>query len=590
LDYLASDYSGAVLEGKIISSTEYEEQVEFAEKITSNLATYNQKEILQKGLLLKKLIADKKDANKKKKMARAVQRDLIQVTNIKLAPEVWPSIKRGAQLYKTNCMNCHGDKGYGDGIDGRQMITPPANFHNKLRMNTISAFHCYNAIRLGIPGTGMLGFDHLDDKEIWDLAFYIMSIPYAADNTSNKSFETNITLEEISSLNNNQIKEKYHIPLDDNTLISQLRSANREYSFLDYLNIAKRTLGEVLPYYLHAEYENAKKLAIQSYLQGIEPIEPIIKVSRPDLIIEIEVSMSEIRRLTTIKGQEKQLEIEISKMQNLFTVIQKTLSEKKISFSVAVLGTFAIVLREGLEAVLLLLTLLSVVRAMKNKKAMRIIHYGWSSAVLLGFILWFASGEIINISGVGRETMEAFTALVAVLALLYFGFWLHQKTEINKWKEFIHSKINNAILDKNVFTLFSISFMAVFREAIETVLFIRSIWFQTSEQDQIAIPIGLGISVVLIGIIAYFMLKYTKKIPLRKLFQISSIMMTGLAIVLTGKAVHSFQEIGYISAHNFPLNIRMDFFGLFPNWEGLGAQLVLSVIMYFFLVDNPAKR
>jgi high-affinity iron transporter len=587
LDYLASDYSGAVVNGKIKSSSEYEEQLDFSSQIVTIISHYHQEIITKKGKQLKNLIENKKDGHEVAFLARALQRDLISYSKINFSAEIWPSLKRGATLYKNNCIKCHGTEGFGDGVDAKNLLPLPTNFHNSERMNKISAFHCYNTIRLGVPGTAMVAFDQLDDNQIWDLAFYIMSLPYSAIKRLDQGDKKQLSLQELSILSNDEIRSTFS--LKDDNLIAYSRTNNHQLSVDDYLDVTKKLLSEVLPHYIHGDKDNAKRYAIQAYLQGIEPIEPAIKANKPELIISIEISMSSIRKLIELDNHEEDLKHEIQKVETLFQDIKLNLTNKKLSFSVAMLGTFAIVMREGLEAVLLIVTLLGVVGAMKNRKAIRTIHYGWSSALLIGFIMWFISGELINVSGIGREMLEAVTAMLAVIVLLYFGFWLHKKTEINRWKDFIHKKVNNAVIEKSLFTLFSISFMAVFREAFETVLFIRSLWFQTSQNDKHAIPMGLLLAIFLIFILAYFMLRYSKKIPIRKLFQVSSLLMTLLAIILTGKAIHSFQEIGFLSIHTIPLNLRIEILGIFPVWESIIAQGLLMIIMFFLFNERKQK-
>lgn len=588
LDYMASDYGGAVVDGKIKTQSEFDEQLEFSAKVLTIISTFHQDKIFEKGQKLKQYIQTKKDAAEVAFLARSIQRDLLTYSKINFSPEMWPSIKRGAVLYKTNCVNCHGAQGFGDGPDSKNLIPLPANFHKMDRMNKISAFHCYNTIRLGVPGTAMVALDKLDDREIWDLSYYVMSIPFSSMTVSGLKNDINLNLSEMSILSNDEIKEKFSLK-DDNQIIA-LRTTDHLSSAEEYLQTAERNLEEALQHYQQGDRNGAKQYAIQSYLQGIEPIEPAIKANKPELLVALETTMGLIRKLTELEHKEKELQTELDNAKKIFQEAKQTLSENKLSFSVAMLGSFAIVLREGLEAVLLLVTLLSVVGAMNSKKAVRYIHYGWSSALLIGFLMWFISGALINVSGVGREMLEALTALLAIIVLLYFGFWLHQKTEITRWKIFIDEKINSAIADKNLFTLFSIAFMAVFREAFETVLFIRSLWFQTADQDKHAIPLGLLMSFFVIAIASYLMLRFSKKLPIRKLFQISSMLMSILAIVLTGKAIHSFQEIGILPIHSFPLNLRLEIFGIFPVWEGLLTQGVLAIAIYYMLNGKSLKK
>jgi high-affinity iron transporter len=209
LDYLASDYGGAVNGGKVTSLSEYEEQQEFVNKIDKIIHETKNKELIEKSAKLKLFIKQKKDAGDVSFLARSIQRDLITFAKMTIAPESWPDIKRGKEIFAKNCISCHGLTGLGDGPDGKKLDPKPSNFHNLERMNTISAFHCYNTIRLGVPGTGMIAHDNLDDRQIWDLAFYVMSIPFSDKaNLSSSNNDPIIPLRDVSMLSNIEISEK----------------------------------------------------------------------------------------------------------------------------------------------------------------------------------------------------------------------------------------------------------------------------------------------------------------------------------------------------------------------------------------------
>ena len=143
-------------------------------------------------------------------------------------------------------------------------------------------------------------------------------------------------------------------------------------------------------------------------------------------------------------------------------------------------------------------------------------------------------------------------------------------------------KVQNALDNKNLWALASISFISVFREAFETVLFIRALWFQTNADGKNAITLGLVLALLLIFTFSILALRYSKKIPIRKLFKISSIMTSFLAFILAGKAVHSMQEAGLLESTIFPFNLRIDTIGLFPTWQTIVVQfsiLLLAVVL-----------
>lgn len=608
LDYLAHDYSGAVEHGKVISAGEYEEQKEFAQKIyelAENLPEIKKdKTTFDKIIKLRTLISSKAEAVDVALTARDIQKDLITVTKIKLSPTEQPSITNGKLLFQQNCTSCHGQNGLGDGADGKEMDPAPANFHDNERMSAISAFHNYNTVRLGVPGTGMAAFTQFSDKEVWDLSFYLMAMRHLEalkGMTPNALVSTdNISLVDLASLSDVELKAKMAEgdEQNKNIALALLRTKNGNSSGGDYIGKAKSYLMEALSAFKtnsKQSRDDAKRLAIQAYLEGIEPIEPLIKANNPSLVIKIETEMTKIRQMIDVPNTTVDLlSAQIDVTNEVLDEVLETIKARELTFGVAFSGAFAIILREGFEAVLIILTLLSVIKAFGNKRAALWVHAGWSSALFLGFVAWFLSGALMEMSGASREVMEALTSTLAVVILLYFGFWLHRQTEIGRWNKFIKEKVQGAIDNKNLFALATISFISVFREAFETVLFIRALWFQTGNDGKNAIGLGLVAALVLIFAFSIIALRYSKKIPVRELFKFSSLMTSALAFILAGKAVHSLQEAGILNSTMLPWNIRFDTIGLFPTWQSLAAQLLtfglaLALINFNSKV-NPVKE
>jgi high-affinity iron transporter len=122
--------------------------------------------------------------------------------------------------------------------------------------------------------------------------------------------------------------------------------------------------------------------------------------------------------------------------------------------------------------------------------------------------------------------------------------------------------------------------MAVFREAFEVVLFLRAIWNDVEASGQNAMVAGIVLAFVLIFAFSYFALRYSQKIPVKRLFTISSTIMAVLSIVLVGKAVHSFQEAGILFASSLPWNLRFDLLGVFATYQTWVAQLITCGLLY----------
>jgi high-affinity iron transporter len=600
LDYLAHDYGGAVSNGKVISNGEYDEQKEFAAKIYELAQTLpelkNSPATFQKIVKLQSIINSLADAKDVTLAARDIQKDLITITKITLSPNDQPSFSNGKRLFQQNCITCHGEKGLGDGAAGAEMEPAPANFHEPVRMGAISAFHCYNTIRLGVPGTGMMAFPDISDKEVWDLSFYVMGMRFIESaklpQEKDLSLFDNITLLDLSTLSDTEIKSK--IKEDDetkkNSALALLRTKDSNNSSGDYLRIASDYLNEAQNAFKNNLKDDAKRLSIQSYLEGIEPIEPMIKANKPELVVKIESEMGKIRQLIANPTTTNDLlATQISVVKEVFEEVEESIKGRELTFGVAFSGAFAIILREGFEAVLIILTLLSVIKAFGNRKAALWVHAGWSSALFLGFVAWYLSGTLMKMSGASREILEAGTSTLAVFILLYFGFWLHRQTEIGRWKKFLNEKVQSALDNKNLWGLATISFISVFREAFETVLFIRALWFQTNAEGKNAIGLGLVAALTLIFVFSFLALRYSKKIPVRELFKVSSVLTSFLALILSGKAVHSLQEAGLLNATAIPWNIRIDTIGVFPTWQTIAAQVLTLLLVMALLKLNSSS-
>lgn len=590
LDYLAKDYGGAVQDGKIISKSEYNEQMEFVEiveKSVHSLPEFSANKDFQKKVSnLVHLIKDKKSADEVSKNARVLQSEAIQIAKIQIAPAKWPDFEKGHRLFTQSCTACHGEHGLGDGPSGITLNPKPANFQDPENMTNSSPFRYFNTIRLGVPGTAMAAFSNLSDEDVWDLAFYIKALGH--QNKGSLEEKPSLGLLEVSSLNDQQILEKLS---GDNEQKKEELAGLRTYTpklGTDYfLSMARGFLSQSSTEYENGKSEIALATSLKAYLDGIEPIEPKIKANDPALVVEIEEKMGGYREAIKSHAPVSVIkEKQASAMATLKTVEEK-LTDKGMSPSMAFVAAFSIFLREGFEAVLIIIVLLSVTKAMGMSEANKWIHFGWLAALALGLMLWFASGIALSLSGASREVMEASISLFAVVVLIYVGFWLHQHSEAKKWQEFLHSKVKLALDNKSLIVLSSISFIAVFREAFEVVLFLRAIWFELNKSGKLFATTGVVTSFVLIFALAYLLLRNSRKLPIGVLFKVCSATMVVLAFVLLGKGIHSFQESGISSITTISAFPRFDLLGMFPTLETLLAQGTLLLLMfYLFKIRN----
>jgi len=216
------------------------------------------------------------------------------------------------------------------------------------------------------------------------------------------------------------------------------------------------------------------------------------------------------------------------------------------------------------------------------------VHVGWILAVGVGVLLWILGGQLIKMHRARIELIEGVISFVAVAMLLYIGFWLHGKSEAGKWKEYVTSKVKSVMNSNSLLGLLALSFFVVFREVFESVLFLSALNIESAGKQENAIILGVVLAFVLVITLAWIVLKFSTKLPIPKLFKISSFVMAVLAVVLAGKGTHSLQETGLVSIHQFPIT-RIELLGIFPTLETVLAQVLVFLLVRLVWKLSNAK-
>jgi high-affinity iron transporter len=245
--------------------------------------------------------------------------------------------------------------------------------------------------------------------------------------------------------------------------------------------------------------------------------------------------------------------------------------EDSFSAYYSFLNSALIILREGLEAALILAAIVAMLKVTGTTEAVRSIHLGWVLALVAGGLTWLATETILTFSGGHRESMEGFIAVFAAVALFYVGYWLHTRTEAKRWQAFIQDKVKNVLSGKKIFGLVSISFLAVYREAFEVVLFYQALWLQ-SESNRGAVICGFlaGLAALLAVILA--ILKLGLRIPLKYFFGATGTLLYIMAFIFAGNGIKELQTAGWVSSTPVSFPLQVPVLGIYPTVETLAAQ------------------
>ena len=204
------------------------------------------------------------------------------------------------------------------------------------------------------------------------------------------------------------------------------------------------------------------------------------------------------------------------------------------------------------------------------------VHGGWIAALAGGVATWWAATHLVSISGAGRELTEGFGSLLAAAILLFVGVWMHGKAQAGAWQRYVREKLDRALSRGSAWLLFLLSFVAVYREVFETIIFYAALGAQGQESAMLA---GIAAAAVLLALIAWAMLRFSRKLPIAKFFQYSAALIAVLAVVLAGKGVAALQEAGMIGVTPLAGWPRSPLLGLYPTLETLAAQLVMSLLL-----------
>lgn len=605
LDYVSVDYPNFVKDGQVLDTAEYAEQQEFAVQVHTLLEQLPKAEtapdLVAHAIKLQQAIAAKAEGAEVSALAKALRGEVIAAYGVAVAPASAPDLSAAPQLYNAHCSSCHGENGFGDGPQGKGLEPAPRNFHDTAAMAVRSPFGLYNTITLGVNGTSMLGYGGLSDQERWVLALYAAGL--RADNAQLQRGEAlwknGVGKDRFTNLNAlvTATPEEVQAQLGkDGVDVLAWLTANPAAVMSAApapLAVTRIRLQEALDAYRNGQEAEARRLAISAYLEGFELIESALDNVDAPLRKRTERQMMDLRAMIAARLPADSVAAGIGRINASLDQVEAKLGEEALPASAAFISSLLILVREGLEAILVLAAIIAFVRKTGRRDAMPYIHAGWIGAVLLGLGTWLAASTLITISGAGRELTEGVTALLAAAMLLYVGWWLHNKSHAKAWNQFLREQVTAALGKRTLWAMAGISFLAVYREFFEVVLFYETLFSQVGPAGHGAVMAGIGVALLLLLVIGGAILKFSVRLPIGPFFAVTGILLALMAVVFAGNGVAALQEAGIFDA-TFVRFISVPLLGIHPTMQGLVAQaavlaLVLGVMAWGRLQGAKAK-
>jgi high-affinity iron transporter len=597
----AAEYRIGVVDGKVVAPAEVDEATLFlteakraAAQLPAPVAASAVAELERAlGFVAATALPDSVDA-----AVRRVTAGLTSGLGISLVefPKRTPSLARGAELYARECAACHGELGRGDGPAGRGLEPAPANLADHAALRDVTPLAFYQRITIGVAGTAMPAYEtRLPVEDRWALALYATTLrqekPAGQVPDSLQVFAT------VAELNDEQLLAV----LGPNATRAEVAAVRAFQPSDDPQALAAAVFGTV-----RGKIDDAVRLAgegqapaatsaaLDAYLE-FEAVERDVRTKDAGLAGELEAGFAALRDAVSTGATIRDVEAARSTLLASLERAERTLGDVASPLNLFV-QSLMILVREGLEAILIIGAIIAFLVKIGAGDRRRDIHLGVGAAVVLSIVTAVLLETVFRLSPAHQEVLEGWTMIAAVGVLFYVSYWLLAKMEVQKWTAYVKDRVQEAVPGGSVFALASAAFLAVYREGFETVLFYKALVVSAGSTPGALAPIVAGVVVgsILMAIIYLLINRYGVRLPLKPFFAVTSAFLYYTAFVFAGKAVAELQAGGALPLTPLAGWPRLAMMGIYPTLESMVAQGVLLALAalamgYIWLVQRPRE-
>ena len=590
IDYIGADYPPTVEDGKVIDETEYREQLEFLTVLKGLIAGLPERperaELTQGVNALQAAIEQREEGAAVAREARQLGARLAVAYEVSQAPVITPDPTRGAPLYAQHCSVCHGETGAGDGPASVGMTPPPANLRDVQRLDRLSLYAIYNTLGLGVEGTDMPSFaDQLDERQRWDLATYIAGL--SADPAAAKADKT-YNLADLARQTPNEVLAAEGPEATATFRAQRAQPPQVKRGPAQLLDYTSATLDKSLAAYRAGDREQAYDLSVAAYLEGFELVESSLDNVDANVRKNTEKALMAYRQSLQDGLPIEQVEQRLGTAKALLKESAGLLGSDGLSWTLSYVSGLLILLREGLEAILVLAAILAFLRNTGQQSAVRSVNIGWGLALVAGLATWGLAAYVIDVSGAQRELLEGCTALFASVMVLWLGVWMHDRRHAAAWQDYIKSSL---VGGGGRFGFAILAFFSVYRELFEVILFYETLWLQAGPAGHNAVLAGGATALVLLMGLAWIILRGSAKLPLALFFGINAALLCALSVVFAGHGVKALQEAGIFGTRPVAF-FDFDWLGIHADAYSLSAQAVaiLAIVVLYSRSKLAEKR
>jgi high-affinity iron transporter len=283
----------------------------------------------------------------------------------------------------------------------------------------------------------------------------------------------------------------------------------------------------------------ADQRLLDAYLQGFEPLEPRLRIRDSEATRRVEAGFRDLR-IAVARGEASVVQAGARELTRTLDSLGETHRAP-----IPLLAGFLVFAREGIEAALLVGALLAALRKLGRPEARRYIHAGWILALPVGIATWWIFDAVLALSMRRRELFEAVIALLAAVVLFSASFWMISKADARRWMAYLRARLEASLSRDRLLLLGGLSFLAVYREAAETVLFTQALLLEAPEQ-RAAVWLGAALGLSLVCAVAAVMSRAVTRLPLGPFFAFSGVLLCALATTFAGSGIYDLVASGYL--------------------------------------------
>ena len=526
-----------------------------------------------------------------------------------------PSLAEGARVYAARCAACHGADGSGHGPEAVGLVPSPPDLTARPKLVGSSPLDFFRKISAGVAGTAMPPFGaSLTAEERWAVALYASGLRYTeTERIAGRQWVERTCQECLTIL----ADVKSTISVSDDSLSSFLSAVSGELPLTSAVGFARtaaasdqlgsdrvlvvrlgtrvadslaRLAGDLA---LEGRWDDADSRVADAYF-AFERVERDIGARSGRSVHAVEIAFADLRAAVASRSAAA-VGRAVGRVGAAIDVAATAVSRGG-SVALAFGQSLLIILREGIEAILILSALIALLHKAGARARVPQVGAGAAAAVVASLVTAGLFATLIRVSAAGQEALEGLTLLLASVVLFSAASWLVAKIEAERWMAFVSAQMHGALRSGRTLALAGVAFLAVYREGVETVLFYGALFGTTdSAAGHLAVAAGLATGAGILALVYVAIRRYGLRIPLKPFFAATGTLLTVMAVSFAGQGVAELQAADWVPATHLNLP-ALPALGVFPTVQTLAAQLVVAgaflaaVGWIFWLSPRPALR